>query len=95
MLAATATTNSAVFTDPTTLQRDSLPLESSDDVATGPQPPPPIASIHVAELDVRRAGGQRRADLGEVHRGQPDRKPGMRPAISTVGACLRRASSCT
>ena len=47
-LAATATTNSEVSTEPTTLRGASRPEASSAGVATGPQPPPPVASTKPA-----------------------------------------------
>ena len=40
----TATTNSEVSIEPTTLRGSSRPEDSSEVVPTGPQPPPPIAS---------------------------------------------------
>ena len=48
MLAATDTMNSAALTEPTVRRGSSLPLLSSVEVATGPQPPPPVASMKPA-----------------------------------------------
>ena len=46
MLAASATRNSEVSTDPMTVRGAVLPAVSSAGVATGPQPPPPEASTN-------------------------------------------------
>ena len=54
----TATTNSEVSIEPTTLRGSSRPEESSEVVPTGPQPPPPIASISAGRRP-RAARGRR------------------------------------
>ncbi len=48
MLAASATRNSEVSTEPMTVRGAVLPAVSSAGVATGPQPPPPEASTKPA-----------------------------------------------
>ena len=48
-LAATATRNSLVSTVPITLRGIIRPLEIRVGVATGPQPPPPVASTKPAK----------------------------------------------
>ena len=64
----TATTNSAVSTEPTTLRGSSRPEASSDEVPTGPQPPPPTASSAPPN---RPSGARKRA---------PGRGPNAEPA---------------
>ena len=48
MLAAALTANSLVSTVPITLRGSSRPSASRAGVATGPQPPPPVASTKPA-----------------------------------------------
>ncbi|PSK62418.1 hypothetical protein B0E53_05665 [Micromonospora sp. MH33] len=57
MLAAPATRNSEVSTDPITLRGSIRPETSSAGVATGPQPPPPVASTKPAN---RPSGARKR-----------------------------------
>ena len=66
----TATTNSAVSTEPTTLRGSSRPDASSDDVPTGPQPPPPTAS----SAPPTRPSGARNRALGRGPNCQPARR---------------------
>jgi hypothetical protein len=61
-LAATVTANSAAETEPITRRGSRRPVESSDGVATGPQPPPPVASTNPAN----RPSGARKAVRGRT-----------------------------
>jgi hypothetical protein len=58
-LAATATTNSEVSTDPMTVRGAVFPAVSRAGVATGPQPPPPEASTNPS-------GDRNRAPCGDT-----------------------------
>ena len=64
-LAAPATTNSAVSTEPITLRGSIRPETSSAGVATGPQPPPPVASTKPA---TRPSGPRNRPRSGPAAR---------------------------
>ena len=63
MLAAEATRNSLVDTDPTIFRGSVRPEMSIVGVATGPQPPPPVASMNPA---TRPSGARKRLREAEV-----------------------------
>ena len=83
----TATTNSAVSTEPTTLRGSSRPDASSDDVPTGPQPPPPTAS----KAPPNRPRGARNRALG---RGPNRSRRGVRNRkVTNVPSAISRAAT--
>ena len=93
-LAAPATTNSEVSTEPITLRGSIRPETSSAGVATGPQPPPPVASTKPATRPSGARNRLRRRPAARAARsGRENRTSRYAPSVNRMAAIHGAAAS--